>query len=30
MEKEENQNNTVKDGHEPDTEATEAEKNLDI
>ena len=28
MEKEENQNNTVKDSHEPDKEATKAEENL--
>ena len=29
MEKEENQNNTVKDSHEPDKEVTKAEENLD-
>ena len=29
MEKEENQNNTVKDSHEPDKEATKVEENLD-
>ena len=28
MEKEENQNNTVKGSHEPDKEATKAEENL--